>query len=227
MVRTPSKDSVDASTDAEDVVTPSAADSKADGSPSKTDTTDAAMPAARDRGIIRLLRGMLSVRLLVIGVVIVVMVACIGVLGWQVSTKADKISDMQGSQASTEHAEKVALDYAVGAAEMNYEDLGAWNKRLAADTKPELSAKLKEAASSMEQVIVPLKWTSTAQPITAKVQSHNGDTYVVAAFVSVVTKNLQATEGVQSTASYTVTLDSSKGWQIADVGGIDSDVAPK
>lgn len=35
-----------------------------------------------------------------------------------------------------------------------------------------------------------------------------------------ITKNNQAPEGVQSTATYSVTTDSNNDWQITDVGGI-------
>ncbi|WP_231632735.1 hypothetical protein [Gordonia sp. HS-NH1] len=169
----------------------------------------------------------LGLKQIVAGVVVLGMIAAIGILGFVVADKSDTVSTMQAEAASAATAQQRALDYATGAAEMNYQDLAAWNERLTANTSPELTAKLTEASSSMEQVIVPLQWTSTAQPIAASVKSHEGDVYVVAAFVSVMTKNAQAPDGVQSTASYTVTMDSSKDWLITDVGGIDGAVAPR
>jgi hypothetical protein len=72
----------------------------------------------------------------------------------------------------------------------------------------------------MEQILVPLQWNSTAQPLVAKVRSSTGGVYVVDSFVSVLTKTAQGPEPLQSTATYSVTVDSSKGWQITDVGGI-------
>lgn len=151
-------------------------------------------------------------------------VAGVCVLGYMVASKNDAIDSMTTSSENAVRAEKMALDYATGAANMDYRDLGPWNKQLIANTSPELASKLTEAASSMEQVITPLQWTSSSRPIAAQVKSHTGPIYVVNAFVSVTTKNVQAPDGVQSTATYTVTLDSSKNWVITDVGGIDTAV---
>ncbi|MGW0037010.1 hypothetical protein [Gordonia sp. NPDC003376] len=161
------------------------------------------------------------------GVTAAGLVAAVGVLGYVAADQSSQMDAMRSAAADGSHAEQVALDYATGAANMNFKDLPAWNTALTAHTTPELTAKLKEAASSMEQVIVPLQWTSTARPIAASVKSHNGDVYVVNAFVAVTTKNAQAPDGVQSTASYTVTLDSAQDWQITDVGGVDGALAPK
>ncbi|MDS1114806.1 hypothetical protein RD149_13615 [Gordonia westfalica] len=169
----------------------------------------------------------IGLKQVVSGALVVAMIATIGILGYVVADKSDTVNTMQSEASAAAAAEKRALDYATGAAEMNFKDLAAWNTRLTANTSPELTAKLTDAASSMEQVIVPLQWTSTAQPIAATVKSHEGSVFVVAAFVSVMTKNAQAPDGVQSTASYTVTMDSSKDWLITDVGGIDGAVAPK
>jgi hypothetical protein len=33
---------------------------------------------------------------------------------------------------------------------------------------------------------------------------------------------MQAPDGLQSTATYSITVDSNKDWQITDVGGVDS-----
>jgi len=169
----------------------------------------------------------LGLKQIIAGALVLGMIVTIGILGYVVVDQSGTIDSMNSEAAATATAEKRALDYATGAADMNYKDLDAWNTRLTANTSPELTAKLTDASSSMEQVIVPLQWTSTAQPIAASVRSHEGSVYVVSAFVSVMTKNAQAPDGVQSTASYTVTMDSSKDWLITDVGGIDGAVVPK
>ena len=49
----------------------------------------------------------------------------------------------------------MALDYATGAANMSYEDTQGWLTRLTDNTTPELSAKLRNAASQMEQLLRP------------------------------------------------------------------------
>ncbi len=43
--------------------------------------------------------------------------------------------------------------------------------------------------------------------------------YVVDSFVSVQTKTVQAPEALQSTATYSTTIDSNNNWLITDVGG--------
>jgi Mce-associated membrane protein len=120
------------------------------------------------------------------------------------------------------HAEDAALAYAVNAAQMNYKDLGGWKAKLVAGTSPELKDKLSKAADSMEQILVPLQWDSTAKPLVAKVRSESGGIYVIDAFVSVLTKTAQAPEGLQSTATYSITMDQNQNWQITDVGGVEA-----
>jgi Mce-associated membrane protein len=161
-----------------------------------------------------------SIRGLVNAVVIVVLVGAVGVLGWLYVGANRKLDDTVRQSENKAHAESVALHYAVEAAAMNYEDLDAWKAKLVAGTSPELKEKLTKAAKSMEQILVPLQWNSTARPLAAKVRSVTGGTYVVDSFVSVLTKTAQAPEPLQSTATYSVTIDSTKDWQITDVGGV-------
>ena len=162
----------------------------------------------------------LSVRGLIIGAVIVVLVATTGVLGWLYMGSRHELGAQAQKADNYARAEKIALDYAVNAAAMNASDLSTWKAKLVAGTTPELNDKLSKAATSMEQILVPLQWNSTATPLAAKVRSTDGSTYVVDAFVSVQTKTVQAPDPLQSTAAYSITIDSSKNWQISDVGGI-------
>ncbi|SHU86872.1 hypothetical protein [Mycobacteroides abscessus] len=146
---------------------------------------------------------------------------------WHQSERAEQAvkSELAAAQSSTSdrhHAEEVALNYAKGAAQMDYKDIPGWTKQLTANTSPELTKKLKDAAASMEQIIVPLQWTSTPTPITAATRSDHEGVYVVNCFVSVMTKNTQAPDGIQSTATYTVTVNKNDNWKITDVGGVDS-----
>jgi len=168
-----------------------------------------------------------SLRSLVIAAVIVVVVVVVAGLGW-LYVGAQRKFDAQARQLQdSAHAEKIALDYAVNAAAMNYQDINAWKAKLTAGTTPELSDKLSKAATSIQQILEPLQWTSTAKPLVGKVHSHTGATYVVDAFVSVMTKTVQAPDPLQSTATYSVTLDSSKDWKITDVGGVGAAVEEK
>ncbi|BBY55751.1 hypothetical protein H7J07_20010 [Mycobacterium koreense] len=165
------------------------------------------------------------VRAGVIGV-LTVLVVVLGVLYW--GARRDLAAETSQAR-DDERAQQVALDYAVGAARMDFRDLRTWQNDLVAGTSPQLSAKLTDAAESMEQILTPLQWESTAKPLAAVVRSHNGggdrkgaDIYVVDAFVSVFTKTTQAPDGLQSTATYSITLDRGQDWQITDVGGIDA-----
>jgi hypothetical protein len=60
----------------------------------------------------------------------------------------------------------------------------------------------------------------------AKVRSSAGGIYTVDCFVSVQTKTVQAPDALQSTATYSVTIDSNQNWVITDVGGIGSMMEP-
>lgn len=162
----------------------------------------------------------ISLRNLVISVVIAALVGAVGVLAWLYVGAQRKVDDLARQSENKAHAESVALHYAVEAAAMNYKDLDAWKVKLVAGTSPELKEKLTKAATSMEQILVPLQWNSTARPLAAKVRSVIGGTFVVDSFVSVLTKTAQAPEPLQSTATYSVTIDSTKDWQITDVGGV-------
>ena len=161
-----------------------------------------------------------SVRSLLIGAVIAALVVAVGVLAWLYVGEQRKLDAQARQSENATHAEKVALDYAANAAAMNFQDLNGWKAKLVAGTSPELKERLSKAADQIEQVLVPLQWNSTARPLAAKVRSSTGSVYIVDSFVSVLTKTAQGPDPLQSTATYSVTIDSSKGWQITDVGGI-------
>ncbi|ORW24337.1 hypothetical protein [Mycobacterium palustre] len=162
----------------------------------------------------------ISIRGLLLGILVAALAVGVGVLAW-LYIGAERQIDAQARQSDNKaRAEQVALDYAVNAAAMNAQDLNGWKSKLVAGTSPQLKEKLSKAADQMEQILVPLQWNSTAQPIASKVRSSTGGVYVVDSFVSVLTKTAQGPEPLQSTATYSITIDSNKDWQITDVGGI-------
>ncbi len=161
-----------------------------------------------------------SARGLVFGALIVILAGAAAAFAWLYLDGRRQIDAQAREAGNNTHAEKIALDYAVNAAAMNFQDLDSWKVRLVAGTSPELNGKLTQAAESMKQILVPLQWTSTAKPLAAKALSNNGGVYVVDCFVGVETKTVQAPDALQSTATYSVTIDSTKNWQITDVGGI-------
>lgn len=162
----------------------------------------------------------LSVRTLVAGFVIALLVAALGTMTWLYLGERSTVQAQLRDADNRHHAEQIALDYAVGAATMNFQDLNAWKGKLVQGTSPELQDKLNKAADSMEQLLIPLQWNSTSEPLVAKVRSETNGAYVVDTFVSVLTKTTQAPDNLQSTATYSITIDSNNDWQITDVGGI-------
>jgi Mce-associated membrane protein len=169
----------------------------------------------------------LSLRTLVVAGVFMLLVAAVGVMAWLYVGERGKVAAQQQRAADYQRAEQVALDYAVNAAAMNFQDLNAWKGKLVEGTTPALTDKLTKAASQMEQLLVPLEWSSTAQPLVAKVRSDANGVYVVDTFVSVLTKTTQAPDNLQSTATYSITIDSNDNWLISDVGGIGAVVGPR
>jgi Mce-associated membrane protein len=211
----------------------SAAAEKVSTDPAKVDAAeeDPAQPAASDevddKKSARRLRLSITLRSLVISAVIVALVGAAGVLGWLYVGAQHKLDVQARESADSKRAEQIALDYAVSAAEINAGDLNAWKVKLVDGTSPQLKDKLTKAAGEMEQIFVPLQWSSTAHPLAAKVRSETSGVYVVDCFVGVLTKTVQAPEPLQSTATYSITIDSSQNWQITDVGGIGAVVEPK
>lgn len=196
----------------------SAGDADVDNTGSKTAEADeaAAQPAKAPRQI------SFSLRTVVIAAVICLLTGAVGVLGWLYTGAQEKLDAQAREASNVQRAEEISTDYAVHAAEMDYQDFNAWKVKLVNGTSPELKEKLTKAADSMEQVLAPLQWKSKAKPLAAKVRSNAGGIYTVDSFVSVLTKTMQAPDGLQSTATYSITIDSNNGWHITDVGGIDS-----
>ncbi|MEV0295825.1 hypothetical protein [Nocardia sp. NPDC050710] len=150
--------------------------------------------------------------------VLVVLCAVFGFL-W-LSAKSD-LDEKNTQAALARKAEQVSTDYAIGAATVNYQDINGWVAKLKANTTPQLSNKFDATAPKLEQILVPLKWTSTASPITAKVISDDNGVYKVNVFVNVSSTNAQSPSGAQTTVTYNVTLDKNSDWKITDVGGVD------
>lgn len=169
----------------------------------------------------------ISVRTLAVGAVIAVLLAGVAVLAWLYIGAENKIDDAAVLTANKGRAEQIALDYAVGAAKIDFEHLDAWKADLVKGTTPELNGKLSDAAKSMEQILVPLQWKSSATPLVAKVRTDDNGMYVVDTFVGVETKTVQAPDGLQSTATYSITVDSNHDWQISEVGGVGAVVGQK
>ncbi len=228
------KGSEEQETDAPDLDTAASETTPADATPQNSEEKDEASPRgdAKPKDAHTGSGGQprsvsFSLRSLTVGAVMVLQFAAIVILGWLYIGARDQSHAQAVQSANEKHAEKIALDYAVSAATMDYKDLQAWKVKLVQGTSPELNHKLTEAGTSMEQVLVPLQWSSSARPLVAKVRSTTGGVYVVDSFVSVNTKTIQAPDPLQSTATYSTTIDSNNNWMITDVGGIGSALESK
>lgn len=192
--------------------------------PSKRDSGDNDEPPIPKAGSRRI---SLSIRTLLVASGFVVLLAAVGIMTWLYFGERGEVVAKQRQADDDKRAEQIALDYAVNAATMNFQDLNTWKGKLINGTTQSLNDKLTKAATSMEQILVPLEWDSTSQPLVAKVRSHTNGIYVVDTFVSVLTKTTQAPDNLQSTATYSITIDSKNNWQIFDVGGIGAVAPPK
>jgi Mce-associated membrane protein len=163
-----------------------------------------------------------SIRLstVVVGVVIVALLAAACVFGGLWLSARGQVHDRDARAADQQHAEQVATDYAVGAANMDYKDLNAWIAKLKANTTPQLSAKFDSTVPVFQQLLTPPQWTSSATPIAAKVTGVDNGVYKVSAFVNETVTSAQSPAGRVVTAAFDVTVDKNQGWKIADVGNL-------
>ncbi|WP_225732379.1 MULTISPECIES: hypothetical protein [unclassified Nocardia] len=132
-----------------------------------------------------------------------------------------ELADHAADATADRHAEQAATTYAVGASTIDYQDLNAWLSRLQAGTTPQLAQKFASTAPKLHDILVPLKWTSTATPVTAKVISRTNAIYQVDVFIDVSSTNAQNPDGGRTTVTYNVTIDKNSDWKITDVGGPD------
>lgn len=137
------------------------------------------------------------------------------------------LGDRDARAAEDRHAEQIATDYAVGASTIDFHDVKGWITRLQAGTTPQLAAKFDATAPQLEQILLPLQWTSKATPLSAAVTSESGGVYKVNAYLNVNSTSAQTPDGAQTTVTYTLTIDSNAGWKITDVGGLQNALPTK
>ncbi len=168
----------------------------------------------------------LSVRSLAVGAALIVLAATTITFALLWAGARSEVSDRDDRAANEKRAEQIALDYAVGAATTDYQKLDEWFTTLKKGTTPELAAKFDATSSSLKQILAPLGWKSTAEPITAVTKSVSDGVYKVDAFVNVSSTSTQAPNGATTTVTYSITIDSNRDWLITDVGGLQS-IVPK
>jgi hypothetical protein len=168
-----------------------------------------------------------SVRTLILAAVMLTLITAAATMTWLYLGARARLHEQARQADNYTQAEQVALDYAVNAAIIDFQNLAPWKQNLVKGTTAELRDKLSKAATQMDQILLPMQWSSTARPLVAKVRTDDNGMYIVDAFVSVSTKTVQAPDSLPSTATYSITLDSNHDWQITDVGGIDAMVGEK
>ncbi|WP_019201927.1 hypothetical protein [Tsukamurella sp. 1534] len=173
----------------------------------------------------------LALGLAAIVVVLAVLATSFGFLWLSAKSDADdaqaQLATATETQEQDKRAQDVATKYAVGAATVDYQNLGPWRTALAANTTPQLANTLQTASNDLEQLYVPLQWQSTATPLGSVVTSNKDGVIVVNVFVNVITKSTQRPQGIPSTATYSLTIDSNQNWVITDVRGIDAALGGK
>ncbi|MEU7144583.1 hypothetical protein ABZ942_34415 [Nocardia sp. NPDC046473] len=157
---------------------------------------------------------------LIRGAVIALLVLAVIVLSIFLARARGELADGRAAAADDRHAEQIATDYAVGASTINYADINTWIGKLKANTAPALASKFDAVGPKMGELLTPLKWTSTATPVTAKVTARNNGVYTVNVFVDLTISNVQSPQAGQVTATYTVTVDQHSEWKITEVGGM-------
>lgn len=139
----------------------------------------------------------------------------------------NQLAAVTETQETDARAEDIAKKYAIGAATIDYQNLAAWRSALTAGTTNELANQLREASTQFEQVVVPLQWQSTATPLGTIVAANKDGLITVNVFVNMITKSTQRPEGIPSTATYTLTIDTKQDWKISDVRGMDAALSGK
>ncbi|MFI5779110.1 hypothetical protein [Nocardia sp. NPDC051570] len=163
-----------------------------------------------------------SIRLSTVAVAVagVALIAATAVFASLWVSARGQVSDHDAAAAADQHAEQVATDYAVGASNINFQDVNSWIAKLKTNTTPQLANKFDATAPKLQDILVPLKWTSTATPVAAKVMNTDNGIYKVDVFLNVTSTSAQTPEGAQTTVTYTVNVDPHSGWKVADVGGM-------
>ncbi|MEU5758417.1 hypothetical protein [Nocardia sp. NPDC047648] len=158
------------------------------------------------------------VRTIAAALVVAVLAAAAVTFGVLWSGARGELADRDATAADVRQAEQVGTQYAVGASTIDYQDFPSWSGRLKANTTPELAAKFDSTAPKLRDLLTPLRWTSTATPIAAKVQSENPGLYTVHVFLTVASTSAQSPDGAMTTVVYKIVVNKDAGWKITDVG---------
>lgn len=179
-----------------------------------TETTDATTKETK-RSI------SLSVATLTWSAVTAALLVALVVMGVLLAGARHEVAAQKQAQDRAQRAKDVASSYAVGAATVDYQQFDQWVGKLKAGTTDKLANKFDATAPKLQQILLPLRWKSTATPISAIVMSEDNGTYKVNVFLNVNSSNAQSPDGTSTTVTYNVAVDTKDNWKVADVGGLD------
>ena len=179
------------------------------------------VPESREDSPRRPTRIELRLSTVVTGLIVAALIIATGTFAALYLSARGDLADNEARAADNAHAEQVAADYALGASTIDYRDTTGWLDELKANTTPQLAAKFDATAQQLEQILLPLQWTSSATPITSVVTSESDGIYQVNAFLNVTSTSAQTPQGTATTVTYSLTIDKNDDWKITDVGGLD------
>ncbi|MFC4372923.1 hypothetical protein ACFO5K_02315 [Nocardia halotolerans] len=180
-------------------------------------TTDDARPRTLSLRLSTVLTG---------GAVVALLVAA-AVFGLLYGSARSALAEHDRRAADDRRVEQLALDYALGASTIDYREVREWITRLKTGTTTQLSSKFDATAPQLEQILLPLQWTSTATPLSAGIVSESGGVYKVNAYLTVSSTSVQNPDGTLTTVAYSLTVDRNADWRIADVGGLQNAIPLK
>ncbi|NKY42132.1 hypothetical protein [Nocardia cerradoensis] len=186
--------------------------------------TTASVPSGERRAALTIAVRLSTV--LTTAVIVALLVVSI-VFGCLYFSARSTLSDRDTAAAADRHAADIASKYAVGASTIDYHDVKSWIERLKAGTTTQLAAKFDATAPQLEQILLPLQWTSKATPLSAAVTSESDGIYKVDAYLDVTSTSAQTPDGGRTTVTYSLTIDRNADWKITDVGGLQNALPTK
>ncbi|MGN2636805.1 hypothetical protein ACTD5D_11550 [Nocardia takedensis] len=162
--------------------------------------------------------------LALLAVAVALLTAATALFAWRADDSADDLAALRASLDTDAAAERTAGDYALRVSQVKAGDVEGWRTALKSGVTDQLAAKLSAAVDVVGPWLSQIDYSSTAQPLAAKVMRRDGDAYVVQVFVDMTSRSRQTPDGVVATAAYTVTLDRSANWAITEVGGVATDL---
>lgn len=157
---------------------------------------------------------------------IVILLTTTIIFGFLYNASRSEIAARDTRSEDNMHAQQVATDYAVGASTIDYRNTTQWLDKLKTNTTPQLAAKFDATSQQLEEILLPLQWTSTATPVAAMVTSESEGIYKVNSFLNVKSVSAQNPDGILTTVAYAITIDRNNDWKITDVGGMDGILPP-